>query len=229
MRGWYSPGTVEVVIGPIDHGPSRMPLQLALVLGIPGAGRDYANTTITRHIVTTLLPKLDAKGCSTYPTLEPFDSLPNTVFVSTQSSNMQLFATIMGAALIASGVSAQKAVVKNNCQSTIYVQSFPYDGSAAGTLTTVAPRKTVKIATTKTLTGPLFFGYSFSANPDYAYYELSSEWGNPFAASHNTLTPGSGCMVFDCAAGQASCYSTPAQKKVFGCPQPVNLTATVCA
>lgn len=54
---------------------------------------------------------------------------------------MQLFATIMGAALIASGVSAQKAVVKNNCQSTIYVQSFPYDGSAAGTLTTVAPGK----------------------------------------------------------------------------------------
>lgn len=42
-------------------------------------------------------------------------------------------------ALVATGVSAQQAVVKNNCASTIYVQSFPYDGSAAGTLTTVTP------------------------------------------------------------------------------------------
>ncbi|KAI1756058.1 hypothetical protein F4782DRAFT_484654 [Xylaria castorea] len=153
---------------------------------------------------------------------------------------MQLFTTIMGAALVASGVSAQQAVVLNNCPSTVYVQSFPYDGSAAGTLTTVATGKsfsenfrasgsTVKIATTKALTNPLFFGYSFSSNPDYAYYELSTQYGNPFAQSHNTLTPGEGCMVFDCAAGQADCYSTPAQKKVFGCPQPVNLTATLCA
>lgn len=146
----------------------------------------------------------------------------------------------MGAALVASGVSAQLAVVKNSCQSTIYVQSFPYDGSAAGALTTVTPGNsfsepfrasgsTVKIATTKTLTAPLFFGYSFSSNPDYAYYEFSTEWGNPFAASHNTLSPGSGCELFDCAANQASCYSTPAMKKVYGCPQPVNLTATLCA
>lgn len=45
----------------------------------------------------------------------------------------------MGAALVATGVSAQQAVVKNNCASPIYVQSFPYDGSATGPLTTVAP------------------------------------------------------------------------------------------
>ncbi|KAJ8106750.1 hypothetical protein ONZ43_g6956 [Nemania bipapillata] len=156
---------------------------------------------------------------------------------------MQVFATIMGIALAASGVTAQLAVVKNSCQSTVYVQSFPYDGSTAGPLTTLAPGNTfseafrpsgstVKIATTKTLTGPLFFGYSFSSNPDYAYLfldEFSTEFGNPFAASHNILTPGAGCEVFDCAANQASCYSTPSQKKVYGCPQPVNLTATLCA
>ncbi|KAJ2981074.1 hypothetical protein NUW58_g3860 [Xylaria curta] len=153
---------------------------------------------------------------------------------------MQLLATIMGAALLASGVAGQKAIVKNTCKTNIYVQSFPYDGSAAGALTTVAPgqsfsenfRKsgsTVKIATTRTLTNPLFFGYSFSSNPDYAYYELSTEWGNPFAASRNILTPGDGCEVFNCAPNQASCYSTPAHKKVYGCPQPVDLTANICA
>ncbi|KAI1420068.1 hypothetical protein F5Y12DRAFT_774748 [Xylaria sp. FL1777] len=153
---------------------------------------------------------------------------------------MQLLSTIIGAALLASGVSAQQAVVKNSCQSTVYVQSFPYDGSAAGPLTTLTPGNsfsenfrpsgsTIKIATTKTLSGPLFFGYSFSSNPDYAYYEFSTQYGNPFAGSHNILTPGEGCQVFDCAAGDAGCYSTPSMKKVFGCPQPVNLTATLCA
>ncbi|KAI0549954.1 hypothetical protein F4679DRAFT_544324 [Xylaria curta] len=153
---------------------------------------------------------------------------------------MQFLATVMGAALLASGVSAQQAVVKNNCPSTIYVQSFPYDGSAASALATVTNGQTftenfrpsgstIKIATTKTLNTPLFFGYSFSSNPDYAYYEFSTEYGNPFASSHNILTPGEGCMVFDCAPGQTDCYSTPSQKKVFGCPQPVNLTATLCA
>lgn len=34
-------------------------------------------------------------------------------------------------------VSAQNAVVHNHCAATVYVQSFPYDGSAAGPLTTV--------------------------------------------------------------------------------------------
>ncbi|EFY89562.1 hypothetical protein J3459_014100 [Metarhizium acridum] len=135
--------------------------------------------------------------------------------------------------------SAQNAVVINTCPTAIYVQSFPYDGSAAGPLTTLQPGKsfsepfrasgsTVKIAKTKTLDKPLFFGYSFSSNPDYAYYEYSTEWGNPFAAYHNTLTPGDGCEVFDCQANDAGCYSTPAHKKVYGCPQPVNLTAQLC-
>ncbi|KAI0111989.1 hypothetical protein F4814DRAFT_376319 [Daldinia grandis] len=153
---------------------------------------------------------------------------------------MKFSATIMGAALVASGVSAQKAIVKNNCPSTVYVQSYPFDGSTAGTLTAVKTGEsftetfrpsgsTVKIATTKTLSSPLFFGYSFSNNPDYAYYELSTEWGNPFANSHNVLTPGDGCEIFDCAPGQADCYSTPAHKKVYGCPQPVDLEANLCA
>ncbi|KAI3328238.1 hypothetical protein F4824DRAFT_484341 [Ustulina deusta] len=154
---------------------------------------------------------------------------------------MQFFATIMGVALVASGVSAQQAVVQNSCQSTIYVQSFPYDGSAAGDpdklwppearslRASMHPARPSRSATTKALSNPLFFGYSFSSNPDYAYYELSTEWGNPFSNSHNTLSPGEGCELFDCAAGQADCYSTPTMKKVYGCPQPVNLTATFCA
>ncbi|KAK2592295.1 hypothetical protein QQS21_010015 [Conoideocrella luteorostrata] len=135
--------------------------------------------------------------------------------------------------------SAQNAVVINSCSSAVYVQSFPFDGSAAGPLTTVQPGSsfsegfrasgsTVKIAKTKTLDQPLFFGYSFSSNPDYAYYEYSTEFGNPFAANHNTLSPGDGCMVFDCQPNDANCYSTPAHKRVYGCPQPVNLTAQLC-
>ncbi|KAI1206933.1 uncharacterized protein F4807DRAFT_437720 [Annulohypoxylon truncatum] len=153
---------------------------------------------------------------------------------------MKFFATVMGAALVATGVSAQQAIVKNNCGSTIYVQSFPYDGSSAGPLTTLTAGQTftedfrpagstVKIATTKTLTTPLFFGYSFTSSPDYAYYEFSSEWGNPFANSANTLGAGDGCESFNCAAGQADCYSTPSAKKVYGCPQPVDLEAVICA
>lgn len=56
-----------------------------------------------------------------------------------ENSKMKVFGTVMGAALIATGVSAQNAVVKNNCKSNVYVQSFPYDGSNSGPLTTVAP------------------------------------------------------------------------------------------
>ena len=59
--------------------------------------------------------------------------------------------------------------------------------------------------------------------------DLCSEWGNPFDNAHNILTPGDGCEVFDCKPGQANCYSTPASKKIYGCPQPVNLEATMCA
>lgn len=33
--------------------------------------------------------------------------------------------------------SAQNAVVQNHCAGSIYVQSFPYDGSAPGPLTTI--------------------------------------------------------------------------------------------
>ncbi|KAG2414741.1 hypothetical protein HFD88_003933 [Aspergillus terreus] len=143
------------------------------------------------------------------------------------------FSAVLGLA------SAQNAIVNNDCSTTVYVQSFPYDGSTPGPLTTVpsggtfsekfrTSGSTIKIAKTKTLTTPLFFGYSFSSNPDYAYYEFSTEWGNPFAANHNTLSPGEGCEEFDCAANDASCYSTPSQKKVYGCPQPVTLTASLC-
>ena len=35
--------------------------------------------------------------------------------------------------------------------------------------------QTVKIAKTKTLDTPLFFGYSFSSNPDYAYCEYKNK------------------------------------------------------
>ncbi|KAI2601832.1 hypothetical protein GGR54DRAFT_580968 [Hypoxylon sp. NC1633] len=153
---------------------------------------------------------------------------------------MKFTTIVAGAALAATGVSAQNAIVRNNCKTTIYLQSFPYDGSAAGPLTTLAAGQTfsekfrpsgstIKLATTKTLTSPLFFGYSFSSSPDYAYYEFSSQWGNPFASSHNTLGAGDGCESFNCAAGQASCYSTPSLKKVYGCPQPVDLEAELCA
>lgn len=34
-------------------------------------------------------------------------------------------------------VAAQNAVVNNHCDTSVYVQSFPYDGSAPGPLTTV--------------------------------------------------------------------------------------------
>jgi hypothetical protein len=132
--------------------------------------------------------------------------------------------SIVAAAAMLGLASAQNAVVKNDCSVPIYVQSFPYSGGA-GTLTTVQPGKTfsekfrssgstVKVAKTKTLDKPLFFGYSFSSNP--------------FADSKNTLSAGDGCEQFSCAAKNDACYSTPAHKKVFGCPQPVTLTATIC-
>ncbi len=50
--------------------------------------------------------------------------------------------TALSTALLAAGASAQQAIVRNNCQSTVYVQSFPYDGSAAGPLTTLTPGQT---------------------------------------------------------------------------------------
>ncbi|KAM0194674.1 hypothetical protein ACHAPA_005530 [Fusarium lateritium] len=143
-------------------------------------------------------------------------------------------------AIIGSTAAANQAVVVNNCPGTIYVQSYPYNGGAPGPLTTLkhgqkfaenirSSGSTVKIATTKSLDKPLFFGYSTSSKPDYVYYEFSTQYGNPFANKRNTLSPGSGCKQFDCKAGQASCYSTPSMKKVFGCPSPVSVTARICA
>jgi hypothetical protein len=135
---------------------------------------------------------------------------------------------------------AQNAVVINNCPNSIYVQSVPYNGGAPGPLTTVAPGKqfsenlrasgsSVKIGTQKTLEKPLLFGYSLTNSPNYAYYEFSTQFGNPFSSKHNILTPGDGCKKFDCKAGDAACYSTPSMKKVYGCPRPVDLTAQICA
>ncbi|KAL4732123.1 hypothetical protein ACLX1H_001131 [Fusarium chlamydosporum] len=143
-------------------------------------------------------------------------------------------------ALVSSATAANQAIVKNDCSGTIYVQSFPYNGGAPGPLTTLKPGQkfsenmrssgsTVKIATDRSLTKPLFFGYSSTSKPNYVYYEFSTQWGNPFANKHNILSPGSGCKQFDCRAGQAGCYSTPSMKKVFGCPSPTTVTATICA
>ncbi|KAM0197898.1 hypothetical protein ACHAPI_004630 [Fusarium lateritium] len=143
-------------------------------------------------------------------------------------------------AVFGTAAAANKAIVINDCASAIYVQSFPYVGAAPGPLTTVKPGQrfsedirtagsTVKIATTKTLTKPLFFGYSTESMPNNVYYELSTEFGNPFADKHTVLSPGEGCEKFDCKAGDAKCYSTPSMKKVYGCPSPVNLYAKVCA
>ncbi|KAF4989038.1 hypothetical protein FDECE_14829 [Fusarium decemcellulare] len=142
--------------------------------------------------------------------------------------------------LLGSAAAANQAIVINDCTTPIYVQSYPYNNGAPGPLTTVKPGQrfsenlrssgsTVKIATTRTLTKPLFFGYSSTSKPDYVYYEFSTEFGNPFANKHNILSPGAGCEKFDCAANDASCYSTPSMKKVYGCPSPVNVYARVCA
>ncbi|KAL6863318.1 hypothetical protein ACO1O0_003566 [Amphichorda felina] len=150
--------------------------------------------------------------------------------------------TILAAlgAILGTAAAVDQAIVINDCDKPIYVQSFPYDGSAPGALTTVQPGKrftetqratgsTVKIATTKTLSNPLFFGYSSTAEPNYVYYELSTEFGNPFADEHNILNPGTGCEKFDCEANDEECYSTPDMKKVYGCPKPATLYTRVCA
>jgi hypothetical protein len=83
-------------------------------------------------------------------------------------------------AIFGTAAAANKAIVINDCASAIYVQSFPYGGGAPGPLTTVKPGQrfsedirtsgsTVKIATTKTLTKPLFFGYSTESMPNNVY------------------------------------------------------------
>ncbi|CAL5869932.1 uncharacterized protein PFLUO_LOCUS4165 [Penicillium psychrofluorescens] len=81
-------------------------------------------------------------------------------------------------------VSGQNAIVHNHCATPVYVQSFPYDGSAPGPLTTIpkdgtfsekfrVSGSTIKMGKAKTLAKPLFFGYSFSSTPDYAYCECT--------------------------------------------------------
>ncbi|EWY92054.1 hypothetical protein FOYG_08957 [Fusarium oxysporum NRRL 32931] len=83
-------------------------------------------------------------------------------------------------AIVGSAAAANQAVVTNDCSGTIYVQSWPYNGGAPGPLVTLKPGQkfsenlrstgsTVKIATTKTLTNPLFFGYSSTSKPNYVY------------------------------------------------------------
>ena|SRR6478735_4527215 len=88
------------------------------------------------------------------------------------------------AAVFGSAAAANKANVINDCTNTIYVQSFPYGGGAPGPLTTVKPGQrfsedlrasgsTIKIATTRTLTKPLFFGYSSESQPNNVYCRSS--------------------------------------------------------
>ncbi|KAH7310783.1 hypothetical protein B0I35DRAFT_453115 [Stachybotrys elegans] len=147
--------------------------------------------------------------------------------------------SMITAAAILGLASAQQAIVINGCKETVYVQSVPFDGSKSGSLTTLAPGKsfteefrkggsTVKIAKNKNLDKPLFFGYSSSFNPDYSYYELSSEWGNPFLGSHNSLSAGPNCPMFDCKANDAACYSTPQHERNLGCKKPARVTAHLC-
>ncbi|KAJ4325095.1 hypothetical protein N0V84_003639 [Fusarium piperis] len=148
-----------------------------------------------------------------------------------------IFTTLVA---VGSVTAANQAVVINDCDTAIFVQSHPANNGAPGPLTTVQPGQrfsevlrssgsTIKIATTRTLTKPLFFGYSISSKPDNVYYEFSTEFGNPFANKRNILNPGAGCDKFDCAANDAKCYSTPGSKKVYGCPSPTNVYARVCA
>ncbi|KAJ5211239.1 hypothetical protein N7491_011059 [Penicillium cf. griseofulvum] len=74
------------------------------------------------------------------------------------------------------------AIVNNHCNTTVYVQSFPYNNSEPGPLTTVPSggtfsepfrasgsrwyEQTVKVDKTRNLASPLFFGYSFQDNTD---------------------------------------------------------------
>lgn len=92
---------------------------------------------------------------------------------------------IAAVSFLAAAVAGQRAVVHNNCDATVFIQSWPFDGSATGPLTTVRKGEafsedlrpsgsTIKISKAKNLDQPLFLGYSFSKNPDYAYYELNT-------------------------------------------------------
>ncbi|OAA56744.1 hypothetical protein LEL_10958 [Akanthomyces lecanii RCEF 1005] len=134
---------------------------------------------------------------------------------------------------------AQDTFVENHCNKTLYIQSFPYKASSSGPLATVKPGEyfgeafrydgsTVKISTTKLLEDPLFVDYFFSNDKSIAYYSLEDQYGNPVADKHNTLGAGDGCDAFDCAANDASCYSTANNHIVYACPRPINITAKLC-
>ena len=60
---------------------------------------------------------------------------PGDASIPKPTLNMKVSALAFGALL--GLASAQNAVVHNHCAATVYVQSFPYDGSAPGPLTTV--------------------------------------------------------------------------------------------
>lgn len=121
-----------------------------------------------------------------------FNSLPRLslsspilsgIFPPTKQTATMKFITAVS--FLAAAVSGQRAVVTNNCDATVFIQSWPFDGSATGPLTTVRKGQTfsedlrrsgstIKISKAKNLDQPLFLGYSFSKNPDYAYYELNT-------------------------------------------------------
>ncbi|KAI9367008.1 16 kDa allergen [Aspergillus egyptiacus] len=134
--------------------------------------------------------------------------------------------------------STQQAIVANNCNQPIYVQSFPYSGGGnPGPLSTVEPGhtyseqfrlpgSTIKIDNEKTLDGPLFFGYN--EHDGNVYYEFSDAWGNPFVQDHNILSAGEGCYVFDCLPHAEGCYSKDGSN-VPHCPGTPSVTATICA
>ncbi|XWW93608.1 hypothetical protein V2A60_001542 [Cordyceps javanica] len=147
-------------------------------------------------------------------------------------------ASIFSIAAAVGLASAQFAYVENHCSETFYVESFPNDDHAPGVLYTVKPGEyfqeafryygtTVKISKSRNFDDALQFGYSFSSNPNTAYYEFSNVHGNPWADKHNTLDAGEGCESFDCAANDSNCYSRYASR-VLHCPEPVNITARIC-
>jgi hypothetical protein len=67
---------------------------------------------------------------------------PPTHHAHSTESNFASFTmkvSIVALAALVGFTSAQKAVVINSCTVPVYVQSFPYNGGAAGPLTTVQP------------------------------------------------------------------------------------------
>ncbi|KAG6012832.1 hypothetical protein E4U43_007622 [Claviceps pusilla] len=150
-------------------------------------------------------------------------------------------AFIFAAAAMFGAAYAGKATIVNNCEYTVYAQSFPFAGGNRD-LATIESKKswsedlirdgngdTIKVAKDASLSGPLFFAYSFSSNPNTIYYEMNSQWGNPFGDKHNILSTNKDCPALNCGANDAGCYSTPGNVKNPGCAEPADLTLTLCA